>query len=872
MSSGFADPRLSLPALPPRHVPRPRLLEALDGADAPLILIAAGPGAGKTVLLADWAARQTTPVAWLALTWADNEPRRFWALFLAAARASGRPERELPSVWVTGMSAEVLDSVYPTVPESPSPLVVVLDDAHVLSHPEILDGLDRIVRRWQHRLRLVVAARSDPLLPLHRYRLAGQMRELRASDLAMTRPETAALLAAHGLSLPEPAFEQLAIRTEGWTAGVRLSALRMEGTEHPEDFVAELALDQGSIGEYLIDEVLDRQPEHVRRVLIETSFLSEVNGSLAEAITGIGGGAGILTELARTNSFVIPLDAAHSRFRYHQLLGEILRHLALRRSPVPPDVLRGRAAAWFDAHGDLPDALYWAIQAHDDAYVTQLLIRGGLAQAFVRRQDLADSGLRQMVDIFRRSEAAGAAADVVVSRWAVVAAICDETTAADELEQLQAARPDLAEEEAELRATADLAEMIIAQKAGAFATVDAAARRLLAAADADGWVYATHGLRASVLLAQARARMRAGRPDDVERLLQEALGQSDGLPAVQVEILANMAQADSYAARPRRANDAESRAVVLLERHPRLVRPALLDVAIACRAYLEADFPTMAQAVRRATLAGPLDSDPGVAAAAVIVQASVLTMCGQIVAARTALEDSPALGDRAGGLLAVLRDGELAAIEMALGRPRGALRLLGPYRVTPLWVCVAVAAARAYLAAGDLTRAQNCVRSVITAADSHVTRYHVVDAILCDAQVAQRRGDDARALEMLVRATEIADGDIVLPFLRVADEFAPLLARHSTVAAEWPTSPGAPDDDVRVRLEPRLSSDLPDPLTDRERAVLRFLATSMSTAEIADELCLSINTVKTHLAAIYRKLAARKRREAVQRARVFELL
>jgi hypothetical protein len=173
---------------------------------------------------------------------------------------------------------------------------VVIDDAHVLTRSDVLDGLDNLICGWQPGLSLILAARSDPLLPLHRYRLAGQMYELRATDLAMTPSEIQEVLTAHHVTLEPRTFDILAARTEGWPAGVRLSAMRMEGTESPADFVSELALDVGSIGEYLVNEVIRRQPEPFRRLLIETSFLDEVTGPLADAITGMTGCGDMLTD------------------------------------------------------------------------------------------------------------------------------------------------------------------------------------------------------------------------------------------------------------------------------------------------------------------------------------------------------------------------------------------------------------------------------------------------------------------------------------------------------------------------------------------------------------------------------------------------
>src|SRR5262249_48505535 len=327
-------------------------------------LLSAGPGSGKTVLLTDWVRRGEGRVAWLNPTAADAEPRRFWRLLMSALRECGAARRR-PVSMPRGPAIDPVPLLFSTLPGPAAQLVVVIDDAHVLSHPEILEGLDSLVRGGQPGLRLMLAARSDPLLPLHRYRLAGQMRELRAADLAMTPAEIREVLAMHGVTLGERDFGILAARPEGWAAGVHLSAMRMEGAEYPADFVSELALDPGSIGEYLVDEVLRQQPEAQRRLLVETSFLDEVTGPLADVVTGMTGCADMLANLARENSFVIPLDAAQTRFRYHQLFAEILRYLLQRRMHQGVSRLHERAAAWYEGRGDLGNAISWAVRIGD---------------------------------------------------------------------------------------------------------------------------------------------------------------------------------------------------------------------------------------------------------------------------------------------------------------------------------------------------------------------------------------------------------------------------------------------------------------------------------------------------------------------------
>ncbi|HZC53128.1 MAG TPA: hypothetical protein VE441_11605, partial [Mycobacterium sp.] len=402
------DIRLPMPPLPPRHVPRPRLTSALDQARGmPLILISAGPGTGKTVLLSEWARAGNESAAWFTPKPVDNDPIRFWRQLRLAVRSSGAFDgKNRLAEWPERITGDSLGAPLRDMREPPPPATLIIDDAHLLTHPQILDGLDSVVRSGHSPLRLVLAARSDPMLPLHRYRLAGQMFELRAVDLAMTDPEARALLDAHGVTLPAPAFDVLAARTEGWTAGIRLSAMRMEGTSRPADFVAEFAVDEGSIGEYLTYEVIDRLPEQSRQMLIQTGFLDVVTGDLAGVVTGFKDCAESLAHLARNNAFVIPLDAAHTRFRYHHLLAEILRYTLQRQGPEPPTTLYGRAATWFEGQGDYQTALHWIVLARDTGRAASLLARRVVADIFVRGADIAQSDL---LDLLPLETPAGAA-------------------------------------------------------------------------------------------------------------------------------------------------------------------------------------------------------------------------------------------------------------------------------------------------------------------------------------------------------------------------------------------------------------------------------------------------------------------------------
>jgi LuxR family maltose regulon positive regulatory protein len=870
MTSVVRDSRVMVPQLPPRYVSRRRLLAVLDSAaDRPLTLLSAGPGTGKTVLLTDWVRRGGDQVAWLNPTPADAEPRRFWRLLESALRdgdGAGRGMATAPRA----AGIDLVQALFSRVPESAARLVVIIDDAHVLTHPDVLAGLDSVIRGWQPGVRLILAARSDPLLPLHRYRLAGQMYELRAADLAMTQAEISEVLAAHGITLAARDFDILAARTEGWAAGVQLSAMRMEGAEYPADFVSELALDPGSIGEYLVNEVLRDQPEPQRKLLIETSFLDEVTGPLADLVTGMTGCGDMLAGLARDNAFVIALDAAQERYRYHELFGEILRYLLQRHMRQSIRGLQERAAAWFEGSGDLGNALYWAVRAGNRHHVAKLLARGGLAHAFVYRQDLSGLGLKDLLPL-RPPEGATAirTAEFAVANSVIETVFADAESAPRVLKRLSALKSDDALTDPELLVTSDLVELLLGQKACDDLAVDAAARRLLGGSG-DTQAPVMPGLPAAVLLAQASTHLWHGRHEDVSALLDEALAgaRRDGVPSLELEVLGMAAFVDSYWSRTNHADDMAQRAHAL-RRHKNLGISPALELAAAVRSVIAGDLNGQARAIQRILMPDAVGSDPGLAVALVLGQASVLLARGEVNEARILLHET---GRRIPPLLAVLRDVMLADLDTLLGRPRAALRLLRNYRSTEFAILTATARARAYLALNDLRSAQDCVRSVLTTPSIQAGRFALVEAMLYDAQIAQLSDDPGRALEVLVRALQVAQGEIVLPFLQVKDVFAPLLARHPIVAGQWPVPHPRMPAEAPATPAAVTSRELPEPLTQRELTILRLLATSMSTSEIADELCLSVNTVKTHLAAIYRKLPASRRREAVLRARQLELI
>ena len=305
----------------------------------------------------------------------ERDPQRFWLSVLGALRdtAAGsklvRPLTAAPDLdgWA------VVERLLTDLGGLEDRVWLVIDDVHELRSAEALRQLELLVMRAPAGLRFVLATRHDLRLGLHRLRLEGELTEIRAADLRFTAEEARALFEAAGIPLSDPALARLYDRTEGWAAGLRLAALSLAGHPDPDRFAAEFSGSERTVAEYLLAEVLERQPEPVRRLLLRTSVLDRVNGELADLLTGGSGGERVLQELEQANAFVVALDARRSWFRYHQLFADLLQ-LELRGSaPAELPALHAAAAGWYAEHGYPVEAVRHAQAAQDWGLAARLL-------------------------------------------------------------------------------------------------------------------------------------------------------------------------------------------------------------------------------------------------------------------------------------------------------------------------------------------------------------------------------------------------------------------------------------------------------------------------------------------------------------------
>jgi LuxR family transcriptional regulator, maltose regulon positive regulatory protein len=353
------------------------LLQA--GLGSKLCLLEAPAGYGKTTLLAQWAATAGAGrVAWVSVDEGHNDPTRFWVSVVEALR------RVEPSVGAAGLQAlerpsadldrVVLPSLLNDLNELGAPLVLVLDDYHLVTDATCQQTVGFFLDHLPAGVHVMLATRVDPPLPLARMRAKGELTELRVADLQFTGEEAAALLnGSMGLRLAAGEVERLAERTEGWAAGLYLAGLSLRGREDPAEFIAAFHGDNRHVADYLAADVLARQPEEITRFLLRTSVLRRLSGPLCDAVLETEGSAGRLEELERSNLFLVPLDDHREWYRYHQLFGELLRlELGNREAAVIP-ALHRRAAGWHRRAGDVEEAIYHATAAGELAEAGALI-------------------------------------------------------------------------------------------------------------------------------------------------------------------------------------------------------------------------------------------------------------------------------------------------------------------------------------------------------------------------------------------------------------------------------------------------------------------------------------------------------------------
>ncbi|MFG3349836.1 LuxR C-terminal-related transcriptional regulator [Streptomyces sp. NPDC048018] len=867
----FLRTRFAPPALPGTFLRRARLAEHLGRSPrTPLTVVEGCAGAGKTLLVADWAAGLDTPVAWLTLDPAIQGPGMFWAHLLQALRAAGAAMP--PSIGSPARASQVdhtlLSRLAAELAARDRPVTVVIDEFDRMTAPEIADQLEFVLHHGAPGLRLVLVTRTEPLLPLHRYRVADEMTEIRGADLAFTAEEAVTLLERHGLDLSVAAAGALVERTRGWAAGLRLCALAARLSPDPEIYLKEFEAGRSTIADFLLAEVLERQTAPTQDLLLRVSVLERFRPELADALTGRHDAAPILAALLRDNTFVE--DFGHGWYRLHPLFREILRTHLRRRSPGLERRLHRRAARWLRGSGALPETLAHGAAAEDWEFVAGALVEDlALGQLFTgpRADELAE--LVAGLETHAEAEPSSPATDLVraarhLSRHEVERGLARLRHA----EELLTGHDD----GAAARLGCALLEALAGRLTGSAEQAEEAART---ASDLLRSVPAPLLDDHPELLALLRthlgsARLWAGHFDGARAALTEVTrGPGDPATALprrdSLEHLALLDYLDGWPGGAERRIDAATaeteRFGLPLPAGTGLRQPVLAAVAV------ERDDVDRAEAL----LAGTADAsapDPVTAAGRRLATARLLLARGRTRAALAAVEqdvaadqDSPWVRGHA-ALVA-------SAAHLAEGRPEAAAEVLRT--VAPEQPGCLVGAARAHLAAGDRATALRLLDEV--AGHARVGPAVTVRAALVRARVARLDGDLGAVHRLLDRALrEAGPEDLRRPFLEAGPWLGPFLTAPALrgLAAGWLVPAAGPRDAAAAPEDE--TGPLVEQLSERELDVLRRLAGMMSTEDIAADLFVSVNTVKTHLKSVYRKLAVHRRNDAVRRARDLGLL
>jgi LuxR family transcriptional regulator, maltose regulon positive regulatory protein len=887
--------KLLIPPAPRHLIQRRRLLDTLDeGIREGLVLLSAPAGAGKTVLLSSWiAARQLPgPPCWLSLDGDDNDACRLLEDLLSALRGleliepGGALDRLKPPVGAR--TERFLALLVNGLAELSSPLVLVLDEIHELTSPLATAAIDFLVRHAPEQLRIVLAGRADPPLPVERLRVSGALTELRSADLAFDRDETADLCRRLDLPLSGADIDLLWARTEGWAAALRLAAFSLHGHPEPARFLAEFAGTDRTVADYLVSEILAGLPGDRREFMLRTCLVDVVSPELADALTGLEGATLTLSAIEHLGAPVQSTDTDGHWYRYHPLFGELLRaHLRHAHSEEIP-YLHRRAARWYSEQGHVMPAIRHALAGEDWEQAGGLIAENWLDLFLCGRSAAMRGPMAQLP------------ADVVAADPRLAAAFAGSRLQDGDLldaeRHLAIARHARSEAPTEMRESLDtiLAAVALHHARLRVNVKDAErlAHRLAGMARASSrhcWA----SLRSFALSNLGAAHLWSGDPAAAAAHLQEALAlaSEDRHEQIALDCLAQLAIVHLLSGQLNRAEELSSQAVELAERRGWCEGPAsaCAYLASAVGAYQQGEFERAEGLLDRAAAAADTAEAP-VRLATGLLQTLALAAAGPRSAARGALKlrairaELADGGDPTSDFLRVALEDVEPRVLMAAGDPEQARATLAAARERePQRVELLIRQASIDLHDGELEQAtQSLARALaVQSSTAHDPTDNgqagathpatLVEGWLLRALVAHATGEEHAASQALDCALTPAEHE---PFRDAFLLHGPAVRELLELQARTGTAHPALLEVLLDGVDPRApaAATLVEPLTEREQRILRYLPTMLSNAEIGAEVFVSLNTVKTHLRSIYRKLDANGRAEAVDRARRLGLL
>jgi LuxR family maltose regulon positive regulatory protein len=843
-------------------VARPRLAARIAGPESPpLTVVCAAAGFGKTTLVAECLGADPA-TAWLSLDPRDDDPQAFWTYVVAAVEAV-RPGAGAGARSVLESSRPSSDAVVASLlndlDAAGADLVLVLDDYHAIASREIHDAVAFMVERLPPRVRLVLTCRADPPLPLASLRARGALAEVRAADLRFAPDEAAAYLnGSMGLDLSAEDVAALEARTEGWIAALQLAALSMRGRDDAAGFIAGFAGDDRFVLDYLVGEVLERQPQEVRDFLLRTSILSRLTGPLCDAVTGGAGGAATLAELERANLFVVPLDDRRVWYRYHHLFADVLHALLLDERPGEVAGLHLRASAWAEDEGDLPEAVRHAMAGGDPERAAGLVERAAPAMRRARQE----ATLRRWIEALPDA--------VVTDRPALTLDLIGALMAGGDFDRVPRLLDEVERRGVQPAQTA-IYRAALALVSGDPAGTLAHAGRALASVGPDD-----HLRRGAAAALAGLAHWSAGDLEAARERYAEAIVSLERAGHVSDALGCSLALADIEVGRGRL--DAAMRALeaglALAAPHGAVRGGADMHVAIADVLLERGDIDGAAGRLAAAETLGEHAGLPQNAYRSRVAAARLRELRGDADGALALLEEAGRRFDNDFSPVVRPLPAVVARLRLRMGDEAAALRWAGE-RGIGADDALAFATqfehatlARILLRRGD-PAAGPLVDRLLAAAREGGREGGVVELLVLRAIAERGRGDAPAALatleEALLRAEPegwvrafLDEGAPVVELLRTAAGGGPAREQARRVLAhDAPRAPSAGDASA-----PGLAEDL----SDREREVLRLLRSDLSGPDIARELVVSLNTVRTHTKHIYAKLGVNSRRAAVRRA------
>jgi LuxR family maltose regulon positive regulatory protein len=887
--------KIQVPPLPPKTIRRARLLDALDRDLQPnlrLTLVSAPAGYGKTTLLSTWIQDRGSPAAWLSIDEGDNDPIRFMGYLLAALQ-SANPALDLPSpadgqISEAEIQERVLIPLINLMGGSPRQITLILDDYHWIQSQTVHDWVGYLLDNLPPQANLMITTRADPPLPITRLRGRGQVKELRMEDLRFQIEEARSFLETFAdLELSLDDIHTLTDRTEGWVSGLQMAAASLRGHEDKTAFIQDFSGSHHYIMDYLVDEVLRRQTPQIQAFLLNTSILNRLCGPLCDALIEVDGeipvpSQGILQDLARSNLFIVPLDARREWYRYHRLFADLLQARLQSKHPKRIACLHRRASQWLETHGLTDEAVQHALLTHDHGFAADLVERTS-QDKFMRSETMT---FLRWVQRLPEEEIRKRPKLVIYRAWALlfhgaplsaIEAQLDENREVSgppgSLLSLQAF---IALSQGHMERGLDLAEEALKALPESeiflrdFATFLAIGTRI-AQGDIEGGSrkleqYSKASQRsgnrmatAMILGELAEMRLRQLRLKESERLYQQALSiaTDDDGKLLPIGGGALIGLGDLALER----YDLASAEKLLSEGLQHIKRWSLISTFTGLLSMIALhEIRGDAQAIQDTLetlkdLARSFDASEFDDMAVEMFEARLLVRRGDLEPVRKWVAHRNLEGAPAHKPSAYAED----------------------YYAARFYKYELPVLARLRLAEARYQEALDVLQELSSLAERSDRPFLLIESDVLQARVLHTMGDTAASLAALRRALDLAQPqDLMRIFLTEGEDVIHLL---QAVRSEG-DSPERNDyiDRMLGKIgvpavkQPSPLQDLLEPLSRRELEVLRLLPTELTAGELADSLIISANTVRSHIKSIYAKLGVHSRHEAVVRAAELDLL